>query len=357
MEQLNWHIAAELSKHFQVRVIAPCGAAQHTPDRATILEIPLEPLPRFLLDAALRARSEARAWRPDIVLAGSGLTAPLAWSAARAGHARAMVYVHGLDLTVPHPVYRVLWHPALRRMDRIIANSCASAKLALNLGIPPERIAVVNPGVDTFAPDPEARSRFRTAFGIAPRVPVLLFVGRLTTRKGLREFVRDVLPRIAQHFPDVQLLVVGEAPRHALYARPQSPQLIQSAAEASGVGKNLRMLGTLFGKALSDAYAGADVHVFPVRQLPDDPEGFGMVAIEAAAHGLPTVAYATGGVIEAVAQGKSGILVEPNDHVAFAEAVLRILRKPLPRAGILRFAEKFAWPKFRARLLEAIDVS
>ena len=84
MERLNWHIAAELAKTFEVRVIAPAGAAQQAPAGVTVIEAPLKPLRRFLLRAASLARREARAWRPHIVLAGSGLTAPLAWWAVMA---------------------------------------------------------------------------------------------------------------------------------------------------------------------------------------------------------------------------------------------------------------------------------
>ncbi|MGC8508852.1 MAG: glycosyltransferase, partial [Thiomonas sp.] len=73
MERLNWHLADELSQHYDVRLIAPAGAAQHAPKQVTVREVPLQPLRRFLLHAALAARREARAFRPDVVLAGSGL--------------------------------------------------------------------------------------------------------------------------------------------------------------------------------------------------------------------------------------------------------------------------------------------
>jgi phosphatidylinositol alpha-1,6-mannosyltransferase len=289
-----------------------------------------------------------------VVLAGSGLTAPMAWLAARLSGARCIAYVHGLDIAVPHPLYRAFWLSALRRMDRVIANSRATAVLAKNTGIPAARISIVHPGAVIPAPDTSARARFRAAHGLGDR-PLLLSVGRLTRRKGLREFVADVLPIIVTQRADALLLVVGDAPANALYAEVQTRESIQAAAETAGVGAHLRFLGTLFGADLAAVYQAADVHVFPVRHISDDPEGFGMVAVEAAAHGLPTVAYATGGVVDAVAEGESGALLAPGDGVGFAAATLRLLAQPLPTDRVRSFAERFAWPRFGAALAAQIE--
>lgn len=354
MERLNWHLAAELAGQFEVSVIAPQGAAAHTPPGVRLREAPLTPLWRFLWGAARLAHARARAWRPDVVLAGSGLTAPLALLAAQARGARTAVYVHGLDLSAPHPVYRALWHPALRRMDTVIANSHATAELAKAIGITPERIRIIHPGVAIPKPDPDARARFRAAHGIALDAPLLLSVGRLTARKGLLEFVRDVLPRIAAQRPDVVLAVIGEAPRHALHAKAQTREDIQAAAAAAGVGGRVRFLGKRLGQDLTDAYFAADVHIFPVREIPNDPEGFGMVAIEAAAHGLPTVAYVSGGVVDAVSDGVSGRLVPQGDEQAFAQAVLDALTGGMRAEACRAFAQQFAWPRFGEQIARAI---
>lgn len=357
MERLNQRMSGELARFFAVRVIGPAGAGRHAPTGVTVREAPLRPVWRFLIVAGWRAIRLARVWQPDVVLAGSGLTAPLALLVARLLGARAAVYVHGLDLVVPHPIYRMLWRPVLRRMDRVVANSRATAALARGIGVVDRRISVVHPGVEIPRCDPAARARFRSQHGLRDR-PVLLSVGRLTRRKGLREFVTDVLPLIVKRRPDVVLVIVGATPRNALYAEGQTPESILSAAAAAGVRQHSRLLGELTEPALHDAYQGADAYIFPVQDVPGDPEGFGMVAVEAAAHGLPTVAYAVGGVPDAVADGLSGRLVEPGQPERFAAAVLDVLDSP-PAAGPLReFAQRFAWERFgpamRAEL--AVDV-
>ncbi|WP_255523483.1 glycosyltransferase family 4 protein [Rhodanobacter sp. DHB23] len=367
MERLNWHMADELSRHADVRIVGPVGSAAIAPIDVTIDEVPFKPLWKFLIHAQWQAWRVARVWRPDVVLAGSGLTALAAWFVARASGARAAVYVHGLDLAVRHPVYCCLWRPALRCMDRVIANSRPTAVLAQGIGVEPERIGIVHPGVDLPVAaihklmvansagiygaqelDRDAdRAIFRQNHCLGSR-PVLLSVGRLSTRKGLREFVTHVLPLIVAVHPDTLLLIVGGAPEDALHAQAQTPQSIRAAAKQVDVEGNLRFLGTITDyQVLGSIYRAADVHVFPVRDIPGDPEGFGMVAVEAAAHGLPTVAFATGGVVDAVAEGKSGYLVNSGNYAAFAEATLLTLSMRGALCGsCMAFAEQFAWPQF-----------
>lgn len=79
-----------------------------------------------------------------------------------------------------------------------------------------------------------------------------------------------------------------------------------------------------------------------------------MVAIEAAAHGLATVAYATGGVVDAVAQGISGYLVHPNDAAVFAQAVLELMDAPLPKPRVISFAKSLGWERFGQRLYKSL---
>ena len=82
-----------------------------------------------------------------------------------------------------------------------------------------------------------------------------------------------------------------------------------------------------------------------------------MVAIEAAAHGLPTVAFATGGIVDAVAEGQSGHLVAPNDYPALAQAALQILADD-PGAWQTRasaFAAQFAWPVMGQKLRDILQ--
>lgn len=361
MERLNWHIADALSRQVRVQVVGPAGAAACKPADVDMQEVPLRPLRRFLLASAWRAFRLARRQRPELVLAGSGLTAPAAWLAARACGARAAVYVHGLDVAVRHPVYRALWHPVLRRMDVVVANSRPTADFARALGVDEGKLRIVHPGVavPAAAQSPDALGAFRERHGLGS-ARLLVSIGRLTHRKGLREFVRDSLPGIVREAPDVVLAVIGDAPADALLAGVQSRDSILAAADAAGVAQHLRFLGVITDpQALACAYESAALHVFPVRELQGDPEGFGMVAIEAAAHGLPTVAFATGGIMDAVAEGRSGRLVAPGDYASLRDTVLAMLRDEVGawRESAQDFARQFAWPQFDASLWCSLGVA
>lgn len=352
MERLNWHLAEELAKIADVRIVGPSGSAALAPANVTVCEVSLRPLWKFLIHTQWRALREARHWRPDVVLACSGLTALPALVAARASNARAVTYVHGLDLAVPHFAYRKLSLPALRHMDHVIANSSATAALATQVGIKKAHIGVVNPGVEIPQHQADARAiaSFRHEHNLGER-PLLFSVGRLSARKGLQEFVAEALPQIVHRHPRVVFLIAGEAPSNALHAQAQTSESIHEAAAKAGVADNVLFLGRLTDTELDIAYSAANVHVFPVREIAGDMEGFGMVAIEAAAHGLPTVAFAVGGVVDAVAEDQSGHLIAAGDYAAFANAVLHtLLERKAMRAGCFAFAKRFAWSKFGAQI-------
>ncbi|WP_341707504.1 glycosyltransferase family 4 protein [Halopseudomonas sp.] len=359
MERLNWHMADEISKYAEVQVIGPSGSAARKPENVTLREAPLKPLPLFLIVTFLKGLWLALRWRPDTILAGSGLTAPTAWLLSKLCGVRSAAYLHGFDITADHTVYRRLWRPTFKKLDRVIVNSTPTRDLALAAGVAPDRISIVFPGVTlpkTRKPE-SSISAFKQQHGLEGK-KILLSVGRLTTRKGLREFVEFSLPDIVKAEPNAVLLVVGEAPKNSLGAGIQSVESIQAQADASGVGDHIKFLGVITDPALlATAYEAADVHVFPVRHIPNDPEGFGMVAIEAAAHGLPTVAFATGGVIDAVSQGQSGKLAQPENYTELSEGIISHFSSVTDLDGIRSFAAQFGWEAFAKKLHIALGSS
>ena len=243
-------------------------------------------------------------------------------------------------------------------MDTLIANSRPTMALVRELGIGAQKLEIVHPGVELpQAPQaPDALLSFRQRHGLG-NARLLLSVGRLTTRKGLLEFVQHALPTIVRSAPDTLLVVVGDAPANALHASVQSRESIQAAADAAGIGEHLRFLGLVTDAELACAYESATLHVFPVRHISGDPEGFGMVAVEAAARGLPTVAFAVGGVVDAVASGQSGQLIAPGDYDKLVGAVLHILsdRGMDWQSEATAFARQFAWPAFGENLRSALQ--
>ena len=357
MERLNFHVATELSKQFTVSVVGPAGCQKELPANIDALEVISLPLWRFLWGALVASIRTARRVRPDVVLAGSGLVAPFAWIAARLASARLVVYVHGLDLIVSSRIYRWFWLPFIRRANLCISNSAYTARLAETCGVPATRITIIHPGVDLPAINDKVAADFRAQFNLGTR-PVLLSVGRLIARKGLLEFVENALSTIVRAYPDICLLVLGDELPALLHGTSigLGDRIRRKAAEL-GLQTNLLFIGPRDDDTLAGAYAAADVHVFPVREVIGDVEGFGMVAVEAAAHGVPTVGFAVGGVPDAVESDVSGQLQPPGAYDKLANSVLEYLSKRNDGEVRLRargFAERFAWHQFGVTLRRAL---
>lgn len=355
MERLNWHMADELSKYAEVKVVGPTGAAAIKPKNVQVLESPLKPLGLFMLIALCKAFWTAVCFKPNVIIAGSGLTAPLVWLISKLTGAKSVVYLHGFDITAAHWVYQKIWVPFFKRMDFVIVNSTPTKTLALNAGVLEKKMSIVHPGVTlpVTAQSSSAIQSFKKKYNLEQK-KILLSVGRLTTRKGLKEFVENSLAYIVQQKPDVVLVVVGESPKNSLGAGLQTREEILEAARNSQIENHILFLGVItYNEQLVTIYEAADVHVFPVRHIPDDPEGFGMVAIEAAAHGLPTVAFATGGIVDAVKQNKSGWLVEKNNYEALAKRTIMALEQPKSTEQCQHFAGQFEWSIFGKKIAEA----
>ncbi|SFK67393.1 glycosyltransferase family 4 protein [Rhodanobacter glycinis] len=359
MEKVNQHVLGALQLAWRTALCGPSGCAEYVTSHTKVMQSRVKPLSLFLAITLWRAFFLALRRKPEWVIAGSGLTAPIAWLAARCSGGRGAVYLHGLDIVAPSHVYQWLWLPFIRHCDLVLVNSANTANLAQSRGVRPGATHVLHPGVDLPAIDTEAARDFRLRQGFGQR-PLLLSVGRLTQRKGLVEFVTKALPAIAARYPDVLLVVIGDEASDALHARAGSErERIFAAARMAGVEQNLRFLGRCDEPTLSAAYQAVDVHIFPVLELPGDVEGFGMVALESAAHGLPTVAFAVGGVPDAVLDGQTGTLVEPGNYVVLAESVIRQLAHPRKSAVIdacREFAAGKAWPVFGERLRSLLDL-
>lgn len=354
MENLNQQILIALAQRWSVSLIGPTGCGRHASEAAEVSETPLRPLAWFFVGSTARALWYALTRRPRLVLAGSGLCAPIAWAASRLSRGRLVVYLHGLDLIVPSPVYQQLWLPFIRRCDLAIVNSRHTRDLALAQGLASDRITILNPGAYVPTLDAGAAEAFRRATGLDAR-PILLSVGRLTRRKGLAEFVRYALPGIVAQHPQATLVIVGGEASDALHGPSDSEQgRIEHAAAAGGMSGHVHFAGRLDAEQLRGAYQASQAHVFPVLEQRTDVEGFGMVALESAAHGLATVAFAVGGVPDAVSDPLTGTLVASGDYTGFAQAVIDLLARPVSLPEQLArqdFARSKDWNAFASQLL------
>lgn len=362
MEKLNFHIAQELSTDYPVHVIGPTGADSFISANQKISTCPSS-IGGFLICATLKVCLLAltslgdRSKKPTTILSGSGVSAPMAWLLARLTRCRFGVYLHGLDIIAESIVYRRLFLPLIQKADFWVVNSSATRSRAIELGIPESKISVVHPGVTlpTITLSSAEISTWKQRKGI-PDGPLLLSVGRLTRRKGLKEFILHSLPLIVEDHPDTKLLIVGSEPKNALLGNGVGQDALMEAGRIAGVADHLFFAGSVSDRDLMFLFNCADAHVFPIIPTRGDMEGFGMVATEAAANGLPTVAFAEGGVVDAISDGVSGFLIPPGDYPQFASSTARILsdKSLLPREKTIAFARTFAWPIFGEKIRNLI---
>lgn len=277
-------------------------------------------LPRWLPGALVRVGSRLGRRRADLVLAGDALMYTLIYPLVRLFGVDSVTMVHGLDMTYRNPAYRAVVHRVLRRAPRVLANSAATAEVARSIGIAPERIAVVRLGVPapavTTADREAAATRLRDRFDLAPDAVVLLTLGRLVARKGVRWFVDSVLPAL----PDrVVYLVAGQGPER---------QRIEAAVAAAGVGDRVRVLGRVDDEDRELLMRGADLFVQPNVRVAGDMEGFGLVMIEAALRGTPAVGSALEGILDAVVDGETGVLLPSEDTAAWVDRLTALVAEP-----------------------------
>lgn len=357
MERYNERIFEQLGRSFETSLAGPQGADAYLSPDIPVGAAPIRPLPFFLMRILCVGLAMARRLRPNVIIAGSGLTAPIAWLIGRLFGARVLVFLYGLDLVVANAWYQAIWLPLIRACDGFLPISEYTRSLAVAKGISAHRMRIVRPGVDM--PNADDRSiDIRGQYDLGDR-PIILSVGRLTRRKGLIEFINESLPAIVRACPRVVLLVIGGDPADALSGnRGGVTEGSREAAKALGLEVNLRLLGNVPDAAVRAAYQASRVHVFPVREIPGDIEGFGIVALEAASHGVPTVAFAVGGVPDAVDPRRSGRLVAAGDYADMSMAVIGYLQRPATaseRESCIGFAEEFAWDRIGVTLTRSVE--
>jgi glycosyltransferase involved in cell wall biosynthesis/peptidoglycan/xylan/chitin deacetylase (PgdA/CDA1 family) len=231
-----------------------------------------------------------------------------------------VIYVHGEELTT-----RTAGRLGRKRKeflmaaDKIVSVSAFTCDVMSGLGVPAESMVLIQNGVDIdhFTPgerDPELIERHRLQ-----GKQVLLTVGRLVSRKGADMAVR-AMKRVVQHRPDVHYLIVGDGE-----IRAELEQLIAS----EGMRDWVTLVGKVSDTDLLRYLRLCDLFLMPNRTMPDgDTEGFGLVFREANACRKPVIGGRAGGVVEAVEDGVSGLLVDGGNPDEIAAAIERILSDP-----------------------------
>jgi len=320
------------------RVVALASAGARRFDAGgelAIRRVPSAPRLRGARNLPLNAIAllDALRFRPDVTLSVHLVASPAAAAIKRALGTRTVQYFHAKEIAAKPKLAAF----AAEHADVVIAVSEYTAGLVKGTGASPADVRLISPGVDLpLDPHPLPAGR-----------PTFITIARLEDRyKGHDVLVRS-LRSIRERVPDVEWAVIGDGP-----LRPE----LEALARAEGVAASVRFLGSVSDGERNSWLRRADLLAMPSR-LPGGAsagEGFGIVYLEAASYGKPVVAGNVGGALDAVADGETGLLVDPTDVAAVGEAITRLLLDKelaarMGAAGATR-AQGFAWPVIVKRL-------
>ncbi|MFH1253227.1 MAG: glycosyltransferase family 4 protein [Candidatus Uhrbacteria bacterium] len=233
---------------------------------------------------------------------------------------------------------RAIFPWVVERVDKIFVSSQDYADTCALHKIPgaAEKIIILPFGIDLEKFSPGSDEALRQSLSINKTTPVLLFVGGLDRAhyfKGLAVLI-EALSGLENK--DWQLLVIGDGDLRSTFA---------AQARVFGLADKIKFLGSVSEAEKSRFYRAADIHVFPST---DRSEAFGLVALEAAASGIPSIASDLPGVRSVVKNQETGLLVKPENVRELQSAIEELLnneekRKKFGTAARLRAEQGFAW--------------
>lgn len=284
----------------------------------------------ILVMARERATAPGRVHHVHMAGRGSTLRKLVLTEAARTLGCTHVLHLHDYDYVADFTA-RPAWQQALvRRMfrgaDRVVVLGRRDREMATGLlGVDPARVVVLR----NCVPDPGPHA---TA---AEREPLIVFLGRLGTRKGVPELL-DALARPPMAALRWRAILAGDGPVEAYRAE----------AATRGLAGRVTMPGWMEEAETRALCAAADILV-----LPSHHEGMAMAVLEGLAHGLAVVTTPVGAHDEAIEDGVSGLFVPVGDAAALSEALAGLVADPAHRAALAtgaraRFAERFSMARY-----------
>ncbi len=226
-------------------------------------------------------------------------------------------------LSTCHGFFRVSWFRKITTPwgQKVIAISEAVQQhLENDFGVNEKRIALIENGIDLtlFIPvDEETKRHLRRSHHLEER-PTIGIISRLASIKGQDVLIRS-MERVCKKWPDAQLLIVGEG---------KTERELKMLVSRLHLEKNIYFYPTVDRAFAAQMLTMLDIFVLPSRQ-----EGLGLALMEAQACGLPVVASGVGGILSLIQDGKTGILVKPEDVEELSQAIIKLIEnKSLARS-------------------------
>jgi phosphatidylinositol alpha-1,6-mannosyltransferase len=287
--------------------------------------------------------------RPDLIHAGQILETGLAALLFRRKYGIPyVVHTYGEEIN-----YYARWEltrgwmrAVLREAAAVTTISNYTAERIRRLELFAGPISLLYPGATLSRFTGTSGQAVRERYGLGD-APVLLTVARLLPRKG-HDRVLDALPQIRAQVPGVRYLVVGSG---------MTETYLRDLVKRKNLDDAVVFTGPVPHSQIPDCFAAADLFIHPNRETADgDVEGFGIVFLEAGASGVPVIGGNSGGTPDAIRDGETGYLVDPNNVAEIAERTVRLLTDPELRRrmgeGGRAWAARFTWDAAAARVRE-----
>lgn len=353
IQQWTSQLAAQLAERHEVTVIAPGQQGAGTFDAAAPYRVARFPGygPRPLSLGALTAATlrELTRRRPDIVFCGHVFAAVAVRGLCRRFHVPYVVAAYGMELQA-HRVQPYL-RDVLGGSAATITISRHTAELMREKGAAPDHTTLVGVGVPPALPLAPRRSVDEFPGLPQPRGPVILTVARLDERYKGHDTMLHALPLIAARVPDVTYVVTGDGRYCGYYG---------DMAAALGISDRVVFTGKVGDDERLALYDRCDLFALISRvSIDGGAEGFGIVFLEAAARGKPSVGGRSGGVLDAIVDGETGLLVDPTNIEAVADACTRLLQdrdlaQRMGAAGRDRVCKQYLWERVAAGVEAAL---
>ena len=266
----------------------------------------------------------------------------VAWAVARLTFRPVVIYAHGEELTTwgRGGKYKTMRF-ALRHADQVIANSEHTRNTLLEMDIDAARITIIYPGVDVsvFRPGLDVTG-LRESLGIGRDEKLVLSVGRLSRRKGFDQMIRAVALLNAE----------GIQVRYVIAGIGEDADYLDGLIREHNLQDIVDRIGAVSEADLPRWMNTCDVFAMPNREINGDNEGFGMVFIEAAACGKPSLAGDAGGTGSAVLHEITGLRVDGTSVLAVSNELRKILMQynlaaTLGQHALDRVKCEFAWER------------
>ncbi len=280
---------------------------------------PVVLLPVFFAYAFFRALI----FRGDVCHIGDALLSPMAPCIRFCRpRLRLTLTTYGLDVIYPSRLYQWVLRRSLPLFDAIVAISHATADELKKRSVTDHRIVTIAPGIDV-SPSPPLRASTSTH--------QLLILGRQIQRKGVVWFLSEVMPLLLKRCPSMHLTIAGDGPE--LLA-------IRVLVDSLRLRDYVSVLGDVDEETRESLLQTSTLFLMPNIDVRGDIEGFGLVCTEALAHGLPVVASAREGILDAVVDTVTGVFFTSEDPSSAVEAIMKAMAHPWDSSLMRRTLEE-----------------